>query len=77
MTLGRSDISIVLKLTQAAQHEELYNENENLKHYNINVKKIQKQQQTNYIRNPYPYTNLYNTHQFSPGPALSIQPHPN
>jgi len=39
--------------------------------------KIQKQQQTNYTRNPWPYTNLYNTQKFNPGPALSIQPHPN
>jgi len=77
MTLARSDISTVLKLKQAAQQEGLYEENENLKHYNINVNKIQKQQQRNYTRNPYPYTNLYNTQQFNPGPALSIQPHPN
>jgi len=72
MTLARSDISTVLKLKQAAQQEGLYEENENLKHYNINVNKIQKQQQTIYTRNPYPYTNLHNTQ-----PALSIQPHPN
>jgi len=77
MTLARSDISTVLKPKQAAQQEGLYEENENLKHFNINVNKIQKQQQTNYTRKPYPYTNLYNTQQFNPGPAISIQPHPN
>jgi len=69
MILVRSDISTVLKLKQGAQQEGLYEENENLKHYNINVNKIQKQHQTNYTRNPYPYTNLYNTQQFNPGPG--------